>query len=124
MGQPCVAMFEMDSMWYRASVESVSQNDVNVRFVDYGNTQKVKLSELKEMVPQFMKLPVLAVECTIDPHKTTWTAEETENFKAGTGENILSAKVTRKESNKYVVRIFQGSDCVTDRMLQKPGNLS
>ncbi|KAK3752727.1 hypothetical protein QZH41_018695 [Actinostola sp. cb2023] len=123
MGQPCVAMFEMDSMWYRASVESVSQNDVNVRFVDYGNTQKVKLSELKEMVPQFMKLPVLAVECTIDPHKTTWTAEETENFKAGTGENILSAKVTRKESNKYVVRIFQGSDCVTDRMLQKPAQV-
>lgn len=122
VGHACVTVFEEDNLWYRARIESISNNDVNVRFIDYGNTQQAKVSDLKEIEPQFLKLPVLAVECTLDDKKTTWTTEQTEKFKAVTGEEKMSAEVTGKENVKYVVRILQDGNCVSDSLLQTTGN--
>ena len=92
-------------------------------FVDYGNTQNAKFSDLKQIEAQFLKLPALAATCTVDPKRPTWTADETENFKAVTGEEKVSAEVIGKEGDRYVVRILQGGLCVTDSFLKTSGML-
>lgn len=121
VGQPCIAIFEEDSMWYRAKVESVSQSRATVQFVDYGNTQNVKVSDLKQIEAQFLKLPALAALCTVNPNKSTWSADETENFKVVTGEEKVSAEIIGKEGDRHVVRISQGRKCVTDSFTKTAG---
>jgi tudor domain-containing protein 1/4/6/7 len=122
IGQPCVAVFEDDGSWYRASVQDMSLSDLNVKFVDYGNAQKVKPFKVKQIEPRFMKLPKLAMECTVDYQRSEWTNEETEKFKAVIGEDKQTAEILKEKDGKYLVKIFQGSECVSDSMLIKPGN--
>jgi len=121
VGHPCAAVFHDDNMWYRARIETLSNTDVTIRFIDYGNTQQSKISDLKEINAQFLQLPVLAVECTLGGQNTSWTAEETEKFKMVTGEEKLTVEVTGQENGKYVVRILQGGKCVTDSLLHQTG---
>lgn len=121
VGHPCVAVFDDDNMWYRARIETLSNNGVTIRFIDYGNTQQAQASDLKEIDSQFLQLPVLAVECTIGGQKSLWTAEEIEEFKTLTGEEKLTVEVTGQEGGQYVVRVLQDGKCVTDSLLQQTG---
>ena len=122
VGQPCVAIFVDDGSWYRAVVQSVSSSDIEVQYVDYGNSQKVKPSKVKLIEPRFVKLPIFAIECSLDNTQSDGTAEEVDKFKAVIGENKLTAEIKRKESTTYVVRMFQGDNCISDSMLNKTGN--
>ncbi len=40
-GMPCLAVFAADRDWYRAQVLKVMPDGIGVRFVDFGNTQKM-----------------------------------------------------------------------------------
>ncbi|CAC5402912.1 TDRD9 [Mytilus coruscus] len=84
---------------YRARVESVEREKdsrsnqwieiVEVFFVDYGNTEKMRKEALREMSSDFLSIPFQAVECKLceirpSPIKCpdgTWTVEAKEQFK-------------------------------------------
>ena len=65
-GQPCVALYDEDQQWYRASVMSVHGTDVKVQFVDYGNSELVDRQSIKPISSAFMTSPLLAIECCLD----------------------------------------------------------
>ncbi|XP_052105936.1 ATP-dependent RNA helicase TDRD9-like [Mytilus californianus] len=84
---------------YRARIESVEREKdsrsnqwieiVEVFFVDYGNTEKMRKEALREMSSDFLSIPFQAVECKLceirpSPIKCpdgTWTVEAKEQFK-------------------------------------------
>lgn len=66
-GQLCVAQFHVDQKWYRAKVISVNSEDstVKVYFVDYGNVEICKASELRKNICMG-HIPVQCHKCRTD----------------------------------------------------------
>ena len=112
--QPCVALYE--EMWYRARVVNHTQTDLTVHYVDYGNTETVKPSVVKEMTPKFLKVPEVAIECTIDLNRDEWSEEATTLFEELTGENQLIVKVLSQQADKFQVKVFDGDNCVSEEV--------
>lgn len=87
-GQICLAPYLQ--VYYRARVESINANNVEVFFVDYGNSLKVKKSELRAIngraFPDLLSIPMQAMECVLcklQPSSVTcpsgiWTKEANE----------------------------------------------
>ncbi|KAI9557952.1 hypothetical protein GHT06_014704 [Daphnia sinensis] len=59
VGLPCVARFTEDERYYRSRILTIQDGVAKVLFVDYGNDQDTPLSQLKRIVPRFMKFPQL-----------------------------------------------------------------
>lgn len=66
VGDLCVAKFSMDEEWYRARVLSVQSNGTaNVLFIDYGNRESTKLTNLAHIPAGFEALPAQAHEYSL-----------------------------------------------------------
>ena len=50
-GDSCIAKFALDGQWYRARIQSATGSEYKVFFIDYGNTECVKKSDVRA-VPQ------------------------------------------------------------------------
>ncbi|XP_014669043.1 PREDICTED: tudor domain-containing protein 1-like, partial [Priapulus caudatus] len=90
-GAACVALFAEDSAWYRAEVVSVNANDIEVKFVDFGNTDKCQPLAIKQIKAEFMKLPVQAVLCglkSVRPKDGEWTDAARETLEELIGEEV------------------------------------
>lgn len=64
VGYPCCAKFYEDDAWYRGiitNVSSIATGQIEVRFVDYGNTQNTELSDVKDLKDEFLKHPCQAM---------------------------------------------------------------
>lgn len=62
----CVARNPDNNMWYRAKIIANQRSpDVEVRFVDYGQTKKVPLCELRPIDPTFLRLDAQAFQCSL-----------------------------------------------------------
>ncbi|KAG8136903.1 hypothetical protein E2320_005493 [Naja naja] len=80
-GQPCVAKFKDDGVWYRAQVIGLpGHQEVEVKYVDYGNTAKINIKEMRKIKDEFLVPPEKAIRCKlayIKPCKeaTEWTVQ-------------------------------------------------
>ena len=65
--QNCCVQYDFDQSWCRGVVqENLTSETANVLFVDYGNTEKVQLSELKELSPDFLTVPAQAISFSMN----------------------------------------------------------
>lgn len=80
----CVARNPDNNMWYRAKIIANQQSpDVEVRFVDYGQTKKVPLAELRPIDPTFLRLDAQAFQCSlvnVPPTDINYAKEEFHKF--------------------------------------------
>lgn len=59
VGQPCIAKYSEDQLWYRAQImEILTSEVVKVWFVDFGNFEDVKIAELKEVKLEWFSYPL------------------------------------------------------------------
>ena len=66
LGACCAALFDQDNLWYRASVVAHDGGDnIEVSFVDYGNTELVPLKNTRVLRSEFFLLPSQAVLCRL-----------------------------------------------------------
>ncbi|XP_006879615.1 PREDICTED: RING finger protein 17 [Elephantulus edwardii] len=114
-GQPCVAKFE-DGIWYRAEVIGLpGHQEIEVKYVDFGNTAKVTLKEMRKIKDEFLTPPEKAVKCKlayIEPCKKTmqWSKEANEKFEEKTQDKFMTCSVIEiLEDNVLVVELF---DCI------------
>lgn len=64
VGYPCCAKFYEDDAWYRGvitNVSSIATGQIEVRFVDYGNSQDTELSDVRDLKDDFLKDPCQAM---------------------------------------------------------------
>ncbi|XP_075940851.1 tudor domain-containing 6 [Anarhichas minor] len=62
----CIARHPDNRMWYRALVIHKHETpDVDVLFVDYGQTETVSVSDLRRISPQFLALQGQAFRCSL-----------------------------------------------------------
>ncbi|XP_042359677.1 tudor domain-containing 6 [Plectropomus leopardus] len=83
----CVARHPDNRMWYRALVIHKHKTpDVDVLFVDYGQTERVSLFDLRKIRPEFLTLHGQAFRCSllnpVDPMSVIneWNKEAVDRF--------------------------------------------
>ncbi|XP_004604568.2 RING finger protein 17 [Sorex araneus] len=110
--QACVAKFE-DGVWYRAKVIGFpGHREVEVKYVDFGNTAKITLKEMRKIKDEFLKPPEKAIKCKlayIEPCKRTkqWPQKAKEKFEEKTQDKFMTCSVIKiTEDNVLVVELF------------------
>ncbi|XP_039207442.1 RING finger protein 17 [Crotalus tigris] len=128
-GQPCVAKFEDDGLWYRAQVIGLpGHQKVEVKYVDYGNTAKINIKEMCKIKDEFLVPPEKAIRCKlayIRPCKgaTEWTVQSKDRFEQLIQDKCMLCFVTEKaEDNVLSVELYQ-SVCVPSKQSGSVNNL-
>ncbi|GJQ67361.1 putative tudor domain protein [Trypoxylus dichotomus] len=70
------AVLSSDSNWYRGSVTEIKGSEVVITFVDYGNTELVPTTNLRELSPLFYQPHMLAVEIFVPEDKEQYLEQE------------------------------------------------
>jgi tudor domain-containing protein 1/4/6/7 len=104
-GYPCCSKFSEDVSWYRAVItksSSVASGFLDVKFVDYGNTQTTPVSDVKDLKDKFLELPVQALDCSLhgikpENNSSEWSADA----------KALFSKLTK---NKHIVGLICGKN--------------
>ena len=65
IGMPCIAKCVIDNSWYRGQIITIGENVMEVRFVDYGNSEVVERSQVKAIDSSFTELPVQSFKCSL-----------------------------------------------------------
>ncbi|XP_040916613.1 tudor domain-containing 6 [Toxotes jaculatrix] len=89
----CVARNPDNDMWYRARIIANHHSPVvDVRFIDFGQTRKIPLQDLRPIDPAFLQLNAQAFQCCLfslkdptNPTAATWTDAALAEFRKFVG---------------------------------------
>ncbi|XP_041831089.1 tudor domain-containing 6 isoform X2 [Melanotaenia boesemani] len=107
LGLYCAAKAE-DGEFCRATVTEVGETQVKVLFFDYGNTEVVNRSNIRAMPSEFLKLPQLALKCSLDgvrPKAGKWSESASEFFIQAVTDKVLNVHIKAKYNEHYVVQL-------------------
>lgn len=106
VGLYCAAKAE-DGDFYRATVvQVVDEKQIQVFFVDYGNTEVVLRSNIRSLPKEFKVLPCLALKCTlagVKPKDGEWSQRACEYFSHAVINATVNVHVAGKDSQDLVV---------------------
>ncbi|XP_066108659.1 tudor domain-containing protein 6 [Saccopteryx bilineata] len=98
--------------YYRAVITRLDDKSVDVSLVDRGNSENVHWYDVRMLLPQFRRLPALALRCTLAdvwPLAETWSQETISFFKKTVLHKELVIHVLGKQDNQYVIEILDES---------------
>ncbi|XP_067400805.1 tudor domain-containing protein 15 [Emydura macquarii macquarii] len=105
-GLLCCARYSKDMEYYRGLITEVSSVNIDVYFLDFGNTDTVPFHDVKTLLPEFCNLPALAMHCALAhafPIEDVWVKKETDFFKKIVFDKPLLLYVIAKQNDKYIV---------------------
>ena len=121
---PCCAKFSQDFKWYRALVTRIfSEAEVEVLFVDYGNTDTLKVEAVKQIKSELLTFPVQAVKCRLEGSKEVWTDSDVQQFEASVMDKPLHVTFTRQQGDTWFVTI-QELDLFSSKVTPKVKSFS
>ncbi|XP_065670678.1 uncharacterized protein LOC100210185 [Hydra vulgaris] len=121
--QPCCAKFSEDNQWYRGLIKSTQINTCDIFFVDYGNTEVINKTDIKELNPDFCAIPSMAFCCSlsgIKPLETETKYSEEANFlfqKLAFTEYSLSALIMHISEQSTDVILYDNKNNPINQML-------
>ncbi|XP_065832936.1 putative ATP-dependent RNA helicase TDRD12 [Oscarella lobularis] len=71
IGSYCLARFADDGLWYRARVQKREGLKFHVYYIDYGDTSLVGRKRIRPIKPEWLELPIQAVECSLSGIEST-----------------------------------------------------
>lgn len=113
-GSPCVGLFSEDNLWYRAEVTENDGDQLSVLFVDYGNSSKISVTDVREMPADLMKTPPLAFLCELegfDASHGSWDSGAAEQVSVITENKVLQLTVTRVTREEGKIRYCVLLEC-------------
>lgn len=106
VGHPVCAQFAEDGGWYRAIIHSMpSDHKVEVHYIDYGNSDVIPLTDLRQLSSRFFSLPMLAIHCCLDLPRV-------ESFKENVEEKELKVKFLSTERGKWKVNLYDDNGII------------
>ena len=104
----CAVLYAYDQTWCRGVIQSVDKTSqtAEVLFVDFGNTESFKLSELKELLPEFLTVPAQAISFSMEGISPRgggddWSAKAIAKFQEMTVEGGFLCKVVGEDQDGY-----------------------
>ncbi|XP_026582310.1 tudor domain-containing protein 15 [Pseudonaja textilis] len=107
-GRLCCARYSKDKYFYRAVIRQIIDNNVDVYFLDFGNTDTVPLFDVKILLPELQELPALAMCCKLAnafPMEDIWIKKETDFFKTIVVDKPITLHVIAKQKENYIVNV-------------------
>ncbi|XP_004418664.1 PREDICTED: tudor domain-containing protein 15 [Ceratotherium simum simum] len=104
----CCARYSKDRHFYRAVITEINGYKIDVYFLDYGNTDSIPFFDVKILLPEFCKLPALAMCCSlahIFPVEDLWVKAATDFFKEIVLNKAILLQVIARKDDKYTVNI-------------------
>ncbi|XP_007934488.1 tudor domain-containing protein 6 [Orycteropus afer afer] len=98
--------------YYRATVTRLDDKSVDVFLVDRGNSENVDWHDVRMLLPQFRRLPILALKCTLAdiwPLGKSWSQEAISFFKKTVLHKELVIHVLDKQDHQYIIEILDES---------------
>ncbi|XP_037375737.1 tudor domain-containing protein 6 [Talpa occidentalis] len=98
--------------YFRAIVTRLDDRSVDVFLVDRGNSENVDWYDVRMLLPQFRRLPILALRCTLAdiwPLGKIWSQEAITFFKKTVLHKELVIHVLDKQDNQFVIEILDES---------------
>lgn len=120
-GDTVVAKFSKDEAWYRAYVENIQDSNTTVRFVDYGNTDKVSKSELFKVAENFLQFPAQALRCNLSgvkPLQSGWSADTKDIMQSLVPEAVKVKFESKNPDGTWVVSLSAGDVDVAEELIQ------
>ena len=116
-GSLCCAKFYQDGAWYRAEVMEASETGCKVRFIDFGNTESVKLCDLAPCPAHFQATPIMTIHCALNgvaPPKpgSVWSPAATSFLKQKSFDRVLQARVTNSSRDIPEIELVDTSSDV------------
>lgn len=120
-GDTVVAKFSEDEAWYRAYVENIQDSNTTVRFVDYGNTDKVSKGELFKVAENFLQVPAQALRCNLSgvkPLQSGWSADTKDIMQSLVPEAVKVKFESKNPDGTWVVSLSAGDVDVAEELIQ------
>lgn len=121
VGQMLAAQYTEDDAWYRAEVAAVRGNLVEVRYVDYGNSETLLPERLRALLPSFRSLSPIAVCCQlygVAPKGSVWVPEAGRELETLGKDKTLIANIKSVDSQrKATVELLEGDVSLADRLV-------
>lgn len=109
---PCCALFSADGLWYRSQVVEVVNDNIKVRYIDYGNEETVPVDQLKTIEGEILTvLRPQAIECCLNGYQNMEPDDERDALlEELILEGVFTMKVVDTLNKKTLVDLFDGSD--------------
>ena len=105
VGDQCCAKFSEDEAWYRAKVIEVTDGEVKVRFVDYGNCDTSAASGLKSLNEELAYIAPMAYPCVLKDVGHLGDEQQTEMTEMTTDQELLVTFLGEMEEDAYQVEV-------------------
>ncbi|XP_052057954.1 uncharacterized protein LOC127698468 isoform X6 [Mytilus californianus] len=105
---PCIAKFSEDEQWYRAEILNIKGDDLEVLFVDYGNTETVSKLSAKSIKTQYYSMPIQGIKCLLNnvkPNGNSWSEKSNDDFSTSTTDKNMELKFISLLSGTYEVEL-------------------
>ena len=102
VGDPCCAMFTEDDGWYRAVITKISGKTVEIKYVDYGNSEELPLSRVKRLLPCFAEMNIQGFSASLIGSGSMEKARA-----AIDGKELMVRVCDRKRSGVYNVDVYE-----------------
>ncbi|XP_078259334.1 RING finger protein 17 [Rhinoraja longicauda] len=114
VGQACAALFD-DGGWYRCQINGLpGHREVDVKYVDYGNTARIPATNIRKLKGDFLTLPIQALQCRlsdVEPVNTTegWSDCVKERFEHLTLNKCMWCMTCESLGNTLSVYLFDST---------------
>ncbi|XP_057330679.1 RING finger protein 17 [Microplitis mediator] len=110
VGDSCIAIYSKDNDWYRCRIltEPMSDGSIQVEYVDWGTVDWVRADEIRQIHPDWVSLPTMAIKCrlwnTLPTKKSSfcreWLTRDSHRV-------TLVVKVKGREDDHLVVQLYE-----------------
>jgi tudor domain-containing protein 1/4/6/7 len=128
-GDYSVAQFSEDRAWYRAAIEELSEDGetATVRFVDFGNSDKVLTSELRQLTADLVVESAFAIECDFaleDGFTASDLSDYVDTIRTMLDGQEVTADFIPSDTARYQVKLWQGDTLLNANIvdLARPEN--
>ncbi|XP_045471417.1 maternal protein tudor-like isoform X3 [Harmonia axyridis] len=117
--QPCCAQFAHDGQWYRSLIVAVNEDNVKVRYIDYGNEEDVPWQSLKTIKGELLiSMRPQAIECCLNGYQNMGEDLERDNkLEELTLDQEFTIKVVDIVSGKALVDLLDFENCSVTSLL-------
>ncbi|XP_071091157.1 tudor domain-containing 6-like [Haliotis cracherodii] len=120
VGDTVCALFSVDNKWYRARIDQVGDTFCHVFFLDYGNSDKVKMNDLRKLPDNFLTCPIQGIQCSLPTVTIRNNPEKIEELKNTISNVKLSVTALSKNGNVHNVEMLVDETNINDMFAVAP----
>lgn len=108
VGDICLALFHEDGSWYRGKVLQNLGHSLKVFFIDYGNTETVKMNDIRSAPDYVLAIPALSTKCIVSdctPLSDVWAEEEKKKIETMLHSGEFNCEIIECDVNKEVYKV-------------------